>query len=57
MCAGENKDELYVTTAASDYNDEVLPDRFDGGSLFVVKGLGFTGVDRGRFGGSMEGLS
>ncbi|KAK2595994.1 hypothetical protein N8I77_013506 [Diaporthe amygdali] len=53
---GENNDELYVTTAASDYNGEILPDRFDGGSLFVVKGLGFTGVERGRFSGSVETL-
>lgn len=53
---GENNDELYVTTAASDYNGEILPERYHGGSLFVVKGLGFTGVERGRFRGSVEGL-
>lgn len=50
---GENLDELYVTSAASDYIGDNLPDRKNGGDLFVVKGLGIKGVERGRFKGSI----
>ncbi|OCF30848.1 regucalcin [Kwoniella heveanensis BCC8398] len=50
---GPNLDELYVTTASSDYIGEDLPERSDGGHLFVVKGLGYKGVERNRFRGSV----
>ena len=50
---GPDLADLYVTTAASDYIGDNLPDRFDGGSLFVVKGLGFKGVERNRFKGGI----
>ncbi|OCF60795.1 regucalcin [Kwoniella mangroviensis CBS 10435] len=50
---GPNLDELYVTSASSDYIGENLPERSDGGDLFVVKGLGFKGVERNRFRGSL----
>lgn len=46
---GDRLDELYVTTADTGYNGEVIPERVDGGSLFVVAGLGYTGVERTRF--------
>jgi hypothetical protein len=42
-------DDLYVTSATSEYIGEDKPDRGDGGSLFVVKGLGFRGSERNRF--------
>lgn len=52
--AGENLDELYVTSAASTYyGPQGRVDRPDGGSLFVVKGLEYTGVERARFKGRM----
>ena len=46
---GEDLQDLYVTTAVSDYIGEDLPDRYDGGSVYVVKGLGIKGVERFRF--------
>lgn len=51
---GSNLDELYVTTAKTDYNEEILPERCDGGHLFVVKDLGYTGVERSRYTGSLR---
>jgi hypothetical protein len=51
---GRDLDELYVTTAKTDYNGEDLPDRCDGGDLFVVKELGFTGVERNRYVGNVS---
>ncbi|WVR05528.1 hypothetical protein IAU60_002546 [Kwoniella sp. DSM 27419] len=48
---GPDLDELYVTSASSDYIGEDLPDRSDGGDLFVVRGLGYKGVERNRFRG------
>lgn len=47
--SGPKLDHLYVTTAQTDYNGEELPDRRDGGHLFVVTDLGYTGVERNRF--------
>jgi sugar lactone lactonase YvrE len=46
---GRNLDELYITTARSDYNGEALADKPYGGDLFVVKGMGYTGIERKRF--------
>lgn len=51
---GKNLDELYVTSARTDYNGEVLPDRSDGGALFVVRGLEFSGVERSRYAGKLS---
>lgn len=42
-------DRLYVTTAQTAYNGENLPERKDGGHLFVVDNLGFTGVEKSRY--------
>ncbi|TYJ51624.1 hypothetical protein B9479_007794 [Cryptococcus floricola] len=53
---GEKLDELYITSAASDLTDDQpdnIAERKDGGDLFVVKGLGFTGVERNRFKGAI----
>ena len=51
---GRRLDELYVTTAKTDYNGEDLPDRCDGGDLFVVRDLGFTGLERNRYVGNVS---
>ena len=50
---GETLEDLYVTTAKTDYNGEILADRFDGGHLFVVKDTGYKGVERNRYGGDL----
>jgi sugar lactone lactonase YvrE len=50
---GAELKDLYITTAASDYIGDDLPERFDGGSLFVVKDVGYTGVERNRFKGGV----
>ena len=50
---GPDLADLYVTTAASDYIGDDLPERYDGGSLFVVIGLGYKGVERNRFKGGV----
>jgi len=47
--AGADMDELYVTSAATDIEGGAQPDKPDGGSLFVVQGLGFKGVERFRY--------
>lgn len=52
--AGKDLDELYITSAKTDYNGEDLPDRFDGGALFVAKNLGFTGLERNRYAGDLS---
>ena len=52
--AGKNLDELYVTTAKTGYNGEILPERYNGGDLFVVKDLGYSGVERSRFTGNLK---
>lgn len=42
-------DELYVTSADTDIEGDAGIDRPDGGSLFVVKELGFRGPERSRY--------
>ncbi|WWC65528.1 uncharacterized protein I303_108146 [Kwoniella dejecticola CBS 10117] len=54
---GPDLEDLYVTSAASDYIGDDLPDRSDGGALFVVKGVGYRGVERNRFKGSLGSFS
>ncbi|WVQ67496.1 uncharacterized protein L199_005696 [Kwoniella botswanensis] len=49
---GPSLEDLYVTSASSDYTGDDLPERDQGGDLFVVRGLGFKGVERYRFKGS-----
>jgi len=47
---GDDLDELYVTTALTEYNGDFSKrERCDGGALFVVKNLGYSGVERHRF--------
>jgi sugar lactone lactonase YvrE len=46
---GPDLKDLYATTAATDHNGEIIPERCDGGDLFVVRDLGYTGVERSRF--------
>jgi hypothetical protein len=50
---GPSLEDLYVTTASSDYIGDDLPERHDGGSVFIVKGLGFQGLDRNRYKGAL----
>ncbi|ORY30179.1 hypothetical protein BCR39DRAFT_494779 [Naematelia encephala] len=52
--AGPDLKDLYVTSANSAYTGSDLdsPDRHDGGSLFVVRGLGYRGLERNKFRGA-----
>jgi len=51
---GSDLDELYVTSAKTDYNGEMLPNRSDGGALFVVRNLGYIGIERSRHVGNLS---
>lgn len=42
-------DALYVTTATTNIEGAGPDDRPDGGSLYVVRNLGFTGEERHRY--------
>jgi sugar lactone lactonase YvrE len=40
--------DLYVTSASSELSGDDPKDKPQGGDLFVVKGLGYKGVERHR---------
>jgi sugar lactone lactonase YvrE len=42
-------DELYITSARTDIEGESGLDKPDGGSLYVVKNLGYRGIERYRY--------
>jgi hypothetical protein len=46
---GTQLDELYVTSAKTEIEGPTELCRPDGGSLYLVKGLGFKGVERFRY--------
>lgn len=46
---GTQMDELYVTSAKTEIEGPTELDKPDGGSLYLVKGLGFKGVERFRY--------
>ncbi|BEJ12736.1 hypothetical protein CspHIS471_0211960 [Cutaneotrichosporon sp. HIS471] len=48
---GDNLDDLYITTAKCDTDNQNPPDRTEKGKLYRISGLGYRGVERGRFKG------
>jgi sugar lactone lactonase YvrE len=49
---GENLDVLYITTARCSQSGDSPPDRTELGKLYCIEGLGYRGVERGRFQGT-----
>jgi len=50
---GPDLEDLYITSASSDYLGLDVPGRSSGGDLFVAKAVGFKGVERHRFKGGV----
>jgi sugar lactone lactonase YvrE len=49
---GDNLDDLYITTAKCDTDNQNPADRTEKGKLYRISGLGYRGVERGRFKGT-----
>lgn len=46
---GDHMADLYVTSAKTDIEGDGPTGREDGGSVYVVRGLGFSGLERYRY--------